>query len=373
MARALAAATDARFRRVQFTPDLLPSDIVGTSIYRADRGSFEFREGPIFTDTLLADEINRAPAKTQAALLEAMEERQVTADGTRMPLGDRFLVIATQNPVEFEGTYPLPEAQLDRFFLKLEVPDPRRRGRGGAAPPRRPAASARSTSAPPGCAAWSAPSSLPPPRADVGAVRVDRWHHLVHHPARARRPATSPDLLLGAARAAPSPCSAGPRRWRRCRPRLRRPRGRQGPLRAGAAPPAGAPPRGRARRGRPRWPRWSARSPGCRCRDDPAGGGAAARPAAAAGGLGARFGRRCAGSRRRCSSPPSPRSSSTAGGRRRGRDCAVRRELDDPLSVGRANPVRVRIDVEGGGRHRALVRDEHPPEMRASVEVSRHA
>ena len=124
MARSLAAATDARFRRVQFTPDLLPSDIVGTSVYRADRGSFEFREGPIFTDTLLADEINRAPAKTQAALLEAMEERQVTADGTRMPLGDRFLVIATQNPVEFEGTYPLPEAQLDRFFLKLEVPVP---------------------------------------------------------------------------------------------------------------------------------------------------------------------------------------------------------------------------------------------------------
>ena len=121
MARALAEATDARFRRVQFTPDLLPSDIVGTSVYRADRGTFEFREGPIFTDTLLADEINRAPAKTQAALLEAMEERQVTADGTRMPLGDRFLVIATQNPVEFEGTYPLPEAQLDRFLVRVRT------------------------------------------------------------------------------------------------------------------------------------------------------------------------------------------------------------------------------------------------------------
>jgi MoxR-like ATPase len=124
MARSLAAATEARFRRIQFTADLLPSDIVGTSVYRADTGRFEFREGPIFTDTLLADEINRAPAKTQAALLEAMEERQVTADGVRMPLGDRFLVIATQNPVEFEGTYPLPEAQLDRFLLKLEVPVP---------------------------------------------------------------------------------------------------------------------------------------------------------------------------------------------------------------------------------------------------------
>ncbi|MFN2450874.1 MAG: AAA family ATPase [Candidatus Dormibacteria bacterium] len=124
MARALAATTDARFTRIQFTPDLLPSDIIGTSVYRADRGEFEFRQGPIFTDTLLADEINRAPAKTQAALLEAMEERQVTADGQSMPLGDRFIVLATQNPVEYEGTYPLPEAQLDRFFLKLEVPLP---------------------------------------------------------------------------------------------------------------------------------------------------------------------------------------------------------------------------------------------------------
>ncbi len=124
MARCLAAAMDARFKRVQFTPDLLPSDIIGTNVYRPGSGTFEFRPGPIFTDTLLADEINRAPAKTQAALLEAMEERQVTSDGQRMPLGPRFLVVATQNPIEYEGTYPLPEAQLDRFFLKLEVPVP---------------------------------------------------------------------------------------------------------------------------------------------------------------------------------------------------------------------------------------------------------
>jgi MoxR-like ATPase len=124
MARALAAATEGRFRRIQFTPDLLPSDILGTSVWRAEAGVFEFREGPIFTDMLLADEINRAPAKTQAALLEAMEERQVTSDGVRRPLGDRFLVVATQNPVEYEGTYPLPEAQLDRFLLKIEVPLP---------------------------------------------------------------------------------------------------------------------------------------------------------------------------------------------------------------------------------------------------------
>ena len=124
MARALAAALAARFTRVQFTPDLLPSDIIGTSVYRAADASFEFRPGPIFTDTLLADEINRAPAKTQAALLEAMEERQVTSDGVTRKLGDHFFVVATQNPVEYEGTYPLPEAQLDRFFFKLEVAVP---------------------------------------------------------------------------------------------------------------------------------------------------------------------------------------------------------------------------------------------------------
>jgi MoxR-like ATPase len=124
MARAAAAAVDARFTRLQFTPDLLPSDIIGTSVWRADRAEFEFRSGPIFTDTLLADEINRAPAKTQAALLEAMEERQVTSDGVSRPLGDHFMVVATQNPVEYEGTYPLPEAQLDRFFFKLFVDTP---------------------------------------------------------------------------------------------------------------------------------------------------------------------------------------------------------------------------------------------------------
>jgi MoxR-like ATPase len=124
MARSLAVVLDARFTRIQFTPDLLPSDILGTSVYRPQSGTFEFRPGPVFTDTLLADEVNRAPAKTQAALLEAMEERQVTFDGERMPLGERFIVVATQNPVEYEGTYPLPEAQLDRFFFKLEVPVP---------------------------------------------------------------------------------------------------------------------------------------------------------------------------------------------------------------------------------------------------------
>jgi MoxR-like ATPase len=124
MVRVLAGALNATFGRIQFTPDLMPSDITGVSVYRDPGRGFEFHPGPIFTDVLLADEINRAPAKTQAALLEGMQERQVTIDGTARPLGELFTVFATQNPVEYEGTYPLPEAQLDRFLLKIRVPYP---------------------------------------------------------------------------------------------------------------------------------------------------------------------------------------------------------------------------------------------------------
>jgi MoxR-like ATPase len=121
MARALSCTVQARFSRVQFTPDLMPADITGTSIYDPEKRQFEFRPGPVFTDLLLADEINRAPAKTQAALLEAMQERRVTADGTSHRLPPVFITLATQNPIEYEGTYPLPEAQLDRFMLKILV------------------------------------------------------------------------------------------------------------------------------------------------------------------------------------------------------------------------------------------------------------
>jgi len=124
LAKALARALDLRFGRIQFTPDLMPADILGTSVFRAQSGTFELRRGPIFTDILLADEVNRTPPKTQAALLEAMEERQVTIDGNREPLPPRFFVVATQNPVEYEGTYPLPEAQTDRFLLKVRVDYP---------------------------------------------------------------------------------------------------------------------------------------------------------------------------------------------------------------------------------------------------------
>ena len=125
-ARLFAGALSLTFKRIQFTPDLLPSDVTGSFLFDQRQGRFEFRPGPIFTHLLLADEINRATPKTQSALLEAMQESQVTVDGERFPLDAPFLVIATQNPIELEGTYPLPEAQLDRFLLRVAVgyPDP---------------------------------------------------------------------------------------------------------------------------------------------------------------------------------------------------------------------------------------------------------
>jgi MoxR-like ATPase len=126
IARSFAQVFDMDFSRIQFTPDLMPSDVTGSSIYNQRTGDFEFRPGPIFTNLLLGDEINRAPPKTQAALLEAMQERQVTIEGHTNRLERPFLVIATQNPIEYEGTYPLPEAQLDRFLLRLRVGYPGR-------------------------------------------------------------------------------------------------------------------------------------------------------------------------------------------------------------------------------------------------------
>ena len=126
IARSFAQVTSMEFARIQFTPDLMPSDVTGASIFDQRTTEFEFRPGPIFTNLLLADEINRAPPKTQAALLEAMQERQVTSEGVTRPLDRPFLVLATQNPIEYEGTYPLPEAQLDRFLLRISVGYPDR-------------------------------------------------------------------------------------------------------------------------------------------------------------------------------------------------------------------------------------------------------
>jgi MoxR-like ATPase len=124
MVKAAAAALDLDAKRVQFTPDLMPSDVTGQVLFEQGSGEFRFRQGPVFTNLLLADEVNRTPPKTQAALLEAMEERQVSVEGLPHPLPDPFVVVATQNPIEYEGTYPLPEAQLDRFLFKLVVDYP---------------------------------------------------------------------------------------------------------------------------------------------------------------------------------------------------------------------------------------------------------
>jgi MoxR-like ATPase len=126
MARSFAQVCSMDFSRIQFTPDLMPSDVTGSSVYNQRDADFQFRPGPIFANLLLADEINRAPPKTQAALLEAMQERQVTTEGETRRLGPPFLVMATQNPIEYEGTYPLPEAQLDRFLLRMSVGYPER-------------------------------------------------------------------------------------------------------------------------------------------------------------------------------------------------------------------------------------------------------
>lgn len=124
MAKTLAHLVQTTFQRIQFTPDLMPSDVVGTNVFNVATSEFRLRRGPVFAGIVLADEINRAPAKTQAALLEAMEEHQVTIDGEMYVLPQPFMVVATQNPMEYEGTYPLPEAQLDRFFFKILVPYP---------------------------------------------------------------------------------------------------------------------------------------------------------------------------------------------------------------------------------------------------------
>ncbi|MCW2651527.1 MAG: moxR3, partial [Mycobacterium sp.] len=126
IARSFAAALGLRFTRVQFTPDLLPADLLGSTIYEMQSGRFEFRRGPIFTNLLMGDEINRTPPKTQAALLEAMAESQVSIDGETHKLPEPFIVLATDNPIEYEGTYPLPEAQLDRFLLRISVGYPSR-------------------------------------------------------------------------------------------------------------------------------------------------------------------------------------------------------------------------------------------------------
>ncbi|HVL04213.1 MAG TPA: MoxR family ATPase [Acidimicrobiales bacterium] len=198
LVKALAASLDLETRRVQFTPDLMPADVLGRSILeqRAGKASFRFREGPVFTNLLLADEVNRTPPRTQAALLEAMEERQISVEGTPRPLPDPFLVIATQNPVEYEGTYPLPEAQLDRFLFKLVVTYPSaddeqailaRHDRG--LDPHDLAAT--------GIAAVAGPDDLAAAQDEIGAIRCED-HVLAYIVAVTRATRDSPSLTLGA-------------------------------------------------------------------------------------------------------------------------------------------------------------------------------
>lgn len=195
LVRAVSAAVDVQTRRVQFTPDMMPGDVTGSLVYDTRSAEFSFVPGPVFTNILLADEINRTPPKTQAALLEAMQERQVSVEGSARPLPDPFLVAATQNPVEYEGTYPLPEAQLDRFLVKLTVGLPER-DEEIAVVERHAAGFDPSDLASAGLRAVTGPDELRAARASVATVQVDQSvMGYVVDLARATR--TSPSVSLG--------------------------------------------------------------------------------------------------------------------------------------------------------------------------------
>jgi MoxR-like ATPase len=196
MVRALAASLALEHARIQFTPDLMPGDVTGSLVYDNRTSQFSFRQGPVFTNLLLADEINRTPPKTQAALLEVMEEAQVSVDGVPTPLPDPFLVAATQNPIEYEGTYPLPEAQLDRFLLKLGVPLPDRDAEFGVLSRHMAGFDPRDLGAA-GVRAVASADDLARARAAVATVTVSpEVTAYVVDLARATR--TSPSALLGA-------------------------------------------------------------------------------------------------------------------------------------------------------------------------------
>jgi MoxR-like ATPase len=195
LVKTLAASLSLDFKRVQFTPDLMPSDVTGQIIFEQRDGSFRFRQGPVFTNLLLADEINRTPPKTQAALLESMEERQVSVEGQARQLPDPFLVVATQNPVEYEGTYPLPEAQLDRFLFKLVVGYPTA-DQEQAVLARHDAGMDPHDLATLGVRAVAGPEDLTEGRKEVGGVPVEpRVQAYIVAIARATR--ESPSLALG--------------------------------------------------------------------------------------------------------------------------------------------------------------------------------
>lgn len=195
LAKTLAHLIDTNFGRIQFTADLMPSDVVGTQVFEINKGTFYLKKGPIFTNIVLADEINRAPAKTQSALLEAMEERQITIEGTRYTLDEPFMVLATQNPIEYEGTYPLPEAQLDRFLFKVVVPYPAEAAEREIVRRYHQGFDAHKIEAT-GLQPVVKPADLPALRAEIQAITVEDGilGYITQIAAASRR---SPDLILG--------------------------------------------------------------------------------------------------------------------------------------------------------------------------------
>jgi MoxR-like ATPase len=211
LVRSLATSLALGSKRVQFTPDLMPGDVTGSLVYNAGAARFDFRPGPVFSNLLLADEINRTPPKTQAALLEAMEERQVTVDGTSHPLPGPFMVIATQNPVEYEGTYPLPEAQLDRFLLKLVLPLPPREDEIGVVA-RHAAGFDPRDLAGAGLNAVTDAAELDRARLEVERVRVD-WPVLGYIVDVCRATRSAPSVSLGASPRAATALMRTSRAW----------------------------------------------------------------------------------------------------------------------------------------------------------------
>ena len=267
LVRTLASALAVETQRVQFTPDLMPGDITGSMVIDSKQGELTFREGPLFTNLLLADEINRTPPKTQSALLEAMEEGQVSVDGVSRPLPRPFLVAATQNPVEYEGTYPLPEAQLDRFLLKVVLPIPPReaeleilrRHADGFDPRDVAGAGVRAVCGPDDIAAGQAAVRRGPglARGDV----VHRRHRAGHPRVAVAQPRRQPARRDRADAGVPGVGVAD-------RPRLRHPGRREGAGPGDPRPPARAAARGRARGRRGRARCSTPRSGPCRCPDD---------------------------------------------------------------------------------------------------------
>ena len=260
LAKALARSIDCTVRRIQFTPDLLPSDVTGVSAFNQERREFEFKPGPVFANIVVGDEINRASPKTQSALLESMEEGQVTVDGTTFPLESPFMVIATQNPVEMEGTYPLPEAQRDRFTARISIGYPTAAAElemidthGSASPlDDVQAGGARQRRARPG--------RCGPRRDGLRPAQAVRDHAGQRHPV-ARGPAPRGVPAGDAPPAARQPCLGRARR-----PRLRDTGRRAGPGRPGARAPIAAHPGGSSSRASCPSRCWPASSRGCRCR-----------------------------------------------------------------------------------------------------------